>query len=136
MLLGRLRIRGKLALLVVIPLLGMVGLAVPVVPTGSRAASRPARHRRPVALAGRVGTLVQDLQQERLLSVGFLLGRVDRIGWCCRAPTSPTGWPTCALTSATADRRDRAAIDGCPGRLRRRPTCRGILGPAAATPGR
>lgn len=29
-------------------------------------------------LASRVGSLVQDLQQERILSVGFLLGRVER----------------------------------------------------------
>ncbi|MBG6100989.1 signal transduction histidine kinase [Micromonospora vinacea] len=78
MLLGRLRIRGKLALLVVIPLLSMVGLAVPVMLDRVAAAQRAADTAERVRLASRVGSLVQDLQQERILSVGFLLGRVDR----------------------------------------------------------
>ena len=78
MLLGRLRIRGKLALLVVIPLLSMVGLAVPVVLDRVAAAQRAGDTAERVRLASRVGSLVQDLQQERILSVGFLLGRVDR----------------------------------------------------------
>ncbi|MFF0368159.1 MULTISPECIES: sensor histidine kinase [unclassified Micromonospora] len=78
MLLGRLRIRGKLALLVVIPLLSMVGLAVPVVLDRVAAAQRSSDIAERVRLASRVGSLVQDLQQERILSVGFLLGRVER----------------------------------------------------------
>ncbi|MEH0932021.1 sensor histidine kinase [Micromonospora sp. CPCC 205558] len=78
MLLGRLRIRGKLALLVVIPLLSMVGLAVPVMLDRVAAAQRAADTAERVRLASRVGSLVQDLQQERVLSVGFLLGRVER----------------------------------------------------------
>ncbi|MEU8421613.1 nitrate- and nitrite sensing domain-containing protein [Micromonospora sp. NPDC048835] len=78
MLLGRLRIRGKLALLVVIPLLSMVGLAVPVMLDRAAAAQRADDTAERVRLASRVGSLVQDLQQERILSVGFLLGRVDR----------------------------------------------------------
>ncbi|MBM0235440.1 nitrate- and nitrite sensing domain-containing protein [Micromonospora sp. STR1_7] len=78
MLLGRLRIRGKLALLVVIPLLSMVGLAVPVVLERVAAAQRAGDITDRVRLASRVGSLVQDLQQERILSVGFLLGRVER----------------------------------------------------------
>ncbi|MBQ0906464.1 nitrate- and nitrite sensing domain-containing protein [Micromonospora sp. U21] len=78
MLLGRLRIRGKLALLVVIPLLSMVGLAVPVVLDRVAAAQRASDIAEQVRLASRVGSLVQDLQQERILSVGFLLGRVER----------------------------------------------------------
>ncbi|MEU7586040.1 nitrate- and nitrite sensing domain-containing protein [Micromonospora sp. NPDC049230] len=78
MLLGRLRIRGKLALLVVIPLLSMVGLAVPVVLDRVAAAQRASDTAERVRLASRVGSLVQDLQQERILSVGFLLGRVER----------------------------------------------------------
>ena len=78
MLLGRLRIRGKLALLVVIPLLSMVGLAVPVMLDRVAAAQRAGDTADRVRLASRVGSLVQDLQQERILSVGFLLGRVDR----------------------------------------------------------
>ncbi|MFC4016855.1 nitrate- and nitrite sensing domain-containing protein [Micromonospora sp. GCM10011542] len=78
MLLGRLRIRGKLALLVVIPLLSMAGLAVPVVLDRVAAAQRADDIADRVRLASRVGSLVQDLQQERILSVGYLLGRVER----------------------------------------------------------
>ncbi|MFR9779299.1 nitrate- and nitrite sensing domain-containing protein [Micromonospora sp. MS34] len=78
MLLGRLRIRGKLALLVIIPLLSMAGLAVPVVLDRVAAAQRAADTAHTVRTASRIGSLVQDLQQERLLSVGLLLGRVTR----------------------------------------------------------
>ncbi|MCX4469741.1 nitrate- and nitrite sensing domain-containing protein [Micromonospora sp. NBC_01655] len=78
MLLGRLRIRGKLALLVIIPLLSMVGLAVPVVLDRIATAQRAAATAENVRVASRVGTLVQGIQQERLLSVGLLLGRVTR----------------------------------------------------------
>ncbi|MGW5556400.1 nitrate- and nitrite sensing domain-containing protein [Micromonospora sp. NPDC003944] len=78
MLLGRLRIRGKLALLVVIPLLSMVGLAVPVMLDRTAAAQRAGDTAERVRLASRVGSLVQDLQQERILSIGFLLGRIER----------------------------------------------------------
>ena len=78
MLLGRLRIRGKLALLVIIPLLSMIGLAVPAVLDRVAAAQRAGDIAATVRVASRVGSLVQDLQQERLLSVGLLLGRVTR----------------------------------------------------------
>jgi signal transduction histidine kinase len=78
MLLARLRIRGKLALLVVIPLLSMVGLAVPVMLDRVAAAQRAGDTAERVRLASRVGSLVQDLQQERILSIGFLLGRIER----------------------------------------------------------
>ncbi|WFE37110.1 nitrate- and nitrite sensing domain-containing protein [Micromonospora sp. WMMD998] len=78
MLLTRLRIRGKLALLVIIPLLSMVGLAVPVVVDRVAAAQRAADTAETVRVASRIGSLVQDLQQERLLSIGLLLGRVTR----------------------------------------------------------
>ncbi|MFI2710221.1 nitrate- and nitrite sensing domain-containing protein [Micromonospora sp. NPDC018662] len=78
MLLARLRIRGKLALLVIIPLLSMVGLAVPVVVDRVAAAERAADTAETVRVASRIGSLVQDLQQERLLSIGLLLGRVTR----------------------------------------------------------
>ena len=78
MLLGRLRIRGKLALLVIIPLLSMIGLAVPVVLDRVAAAQRAGGIAATVRVASRIGSLVQDLQQERLLSVGLLLGRVTR----------------------------------------------------------
>ncbi|MBQ0891686.1 nitrate- and nitrite sensing domain-containing protein [Micromonospora sp. U56] len=78
MLLGRLRIRGKLVLLVFIPLLSTVGLAVPVVLDRVAAAQRAGETADTVRLASRIGSLVQDLQQERVMSVGLLLGRVQR----------------------------------------------------------
>ncbi|WP_433388120.1 nitrate- and nitrite sensing domain-containing protein [Micromonospora sp. KLBMP9576] len=78
MLLARLRIRGKLALLVVIPLLSMVALAVPAVLDRVDAAQRAHDIADRVRVASRIGSLVQDLQQERVLSVGLLLGRVTR----------------------------------------------------------
>ncbi|MGI5213073.1 nitrate- and nitrite sensing domain-containing protein [Plantactinospora sp. CA-290183] len=78
MLLGRLRIRGKLALLVVIPLLSTIGLAVPVLADRIELARRAADTEQTVRTANRVGTIVQDLQRERLLSIGYLLGVVDR----------------------------------------------------------
>ncbi|RKR88867.1 signal transduction histidine kinase [Micromonospora pisi] len=78
MLLGRLRIRAKLALLVITPLLSMVGLAVPVVVERVNQASRAAETAETVRVAGRVGSLVQELQQERLLSIGYLMNLTDR----------------------------------------------------------
>lgn len=56
----------------------MVGLAVPAVLDRVDAAQRASDIAERVRLASRVGSLVQDLQQERILSVGFLLGRVER----------------------------------------------------------
>ncbi|MEK8109118.1 nitrate- and nitrite sensing domain-containing protein [Micromonospora sp. M12] len=61
-----------------IPLLSMIGLAVPVMLDRIDAAQRAGDTADRVRLASRVGSLVQDLQQERVLSVGFLLGRVER----------------------------------------------------------
>ncbi len=87
MLLGRLRIRGKLALLVVIPLISMLVLAVPVVVDRVAAAQRAGDIADRVRTASRVGSLVQDLQQERMLSVGLLLGRVDRVELVRRSAT-------------------------------------------------
>ncbi|MEV0393149.1 sensor histidine kinase [Polymorphospora rubra] len=78
MLLGRLRIRGKLALLLFVPLLSLAGLAVPMVVDQVTQANRAADTARSVRLAGQVGTLVQELQRERLLSIGHVLGVVDR----------------------------------------------------------
>ncbi|MEU8299329.1 nitrate- and nitrite sensing domain-containing protein [Micromonospora sp. NPDC048909] len=87
MLLARLRIRGKLALLVVIPLISMVGLAVPVVLDRVAVAQRAGDIADRVRLASRIGTLVQDLQQERILSVGLLLGQVSRAELVRKAAT-------------------------------------------------
>ncbi|MEO3928202.1 nitrate- and nitrite sensing domain-containing protein [Micromonosporaceae bacterium B7E4] len=76
--LGRLRIRGRLALLVILPLLSTIGLAVPVLVDRIESARKAADTADTVRRAGQVGTLVQDLQRERLLSVGYLLNVVDR----------------------------------------------------------
>jgi signal transduction histidine kinase len=71
---GRFRILGKLALLMLVPLLGVVALSVPLVldrVAEARAAQRTADT---VALANTVGTALQELQEERLLSIGFMFG--------------------------------------------------------------
>ena len=116
MLLGRLRIRGKLALLVVIPLLSMVGLAVPVVLDRVAAAQRAGDTADRVRLASRVGSLVQDLQQERILSVGFLLGRVDpeRADPQVRRRGRPGRRPAGRRGGALTDRRSTAPWTACP----------------------
>ncbi|MEV4828800.1 nitrate- and nitrite sensing domain-containing protein [Micromonospora sp. CA-248260] len=78
MLLGRLRIRGKLALLLMVPLLCMVGLTVPVVWDRATVAQRAGDLADRVRIASRVGTILQHLQQERLLAIGLLLKQVER----------------------------------------------------------
>ena len=75
--LGRLRIRGKLVLLVVIPLLAVVGLTVPVVLDRIQLAGRAADTAEAVRIAARIGALVQDIQQERFLAVGLLVRVAD-----------------------------------------------------------
>ena len=77
MLLSRLRIRGKLTLLVMIPLLAMAGLVLPVVRDLVSKASKATDIDAAATVAGQVGPLLQDLQRERLFSVGYLLGVVD-----------------------------------------------------------
>jgi signal transduction histidine kinase len=77
-LLGRLRIRGKLSLLLIAPLLGIIALAVPVVGDRVSTAERADETARTVEIAGQVGSLVQNLQQERMLSIGYTFGVVDR----------------------------------------------------------
>ncbi|WP_230414803.1 sensor histidine kinase [Micromonospora tarapacensis] len=78
MLLGRLRIRGKLTLLVIIPLLCMLGLTLPVVWERVGVAQRAGEIDSTVQVASRVGTLLQHLQRERMLAIGLLLGQVQR----------------------------------------------------------
>ncbi|WP_326555262.1 ATP-binding protein [Micromonospora sp. NBC_01813] len=78
MLLDKLRIRGKLALLVMIPLIAVAALTVPIVVDRTALAGRAADTVRAVQIGGRIGSLAQDLQQERLLAIGYLLGAVDR----------------------------------------------------------
>jgi signal transduction histidine kinase len=74
---GRLRIQGKLALLVLIPLLGVVALSVPIIANRIQAARDAQRTADTVELATQVGSAVQELQEERLLSTGYLLGLVQ-----------------------------------------------------------
>ncbi|MEV2238994.1 nitrate- and nitrite sensing domain-containing protein [Micromonospora sp. NPDC049891] len=78
MLLGRLRIRGKLTLLVTIPLVCMLGLTLPVVWERTGVAQRAGDIDQTVQIASRVGTLLQHLQRERMLAIGLLLGQVER----------------------------------------------------------
>jgi signal transduction histidine kinase len=74
---GRLRILGKLALLVLIPLLGVVALTVPIVVNRIDAAREAQDTADLVDLASRVGSAVQELQEERLLSIGYTLGLIQ-----------------------------------------------------------
>ncbi len=78
MLFGRFRILGKLGLLVLVPLIGVVALSVPIVLNRVDAARDAQRTADAVDLAGRVGSTLQELQQERLLSVGYLFGLVPQ----------------------------------------------------------
>ena len=77
MLLSRLRIRGKLTLLVIIPLLAMVGLVLPVLRNLVTNADKATDIDAAATVAGRIGPLLEDMQRERLLSVGYLLGVVS-----------------------------------------------------------
>ncbi|MFI6078318.1 nitrate- and nitrite sensing domain-containing protein [Actinoplanes sp. NPDC051343] len=77
MLFGKFRILGKLALLVLVPLLGVVALTVPIIVNRASAAQDAQNISNQVQLATRVSTALQQLELERLLSVGFRLGLVD-----------------------------------------------------------
>ena len=77
MLFDKFRITGKLALLVLVPLLGVVALSVPIVVDRVNAARQAQRTADVVELATRVSSAVQELQEERLLSTGYLLGLVQ-----------------------------------------------------------
>ncbi|UQU65169.1 HAMP domain-containing protein [Couchioplanes caeruleus] len=77
MLFGKFRILGKLTLLVLVPLIGVVALAVPIVINRVDVARDAQGTSDAVQLATRVGSAVQELQEERLLSVGYLFGLVQ-----------------------------------------------------------
>ncbi|HEY0533179.1 MAG TPA: ATP-binding protein [Actinoplanes sp.] len=77
MLFGKFRILGKLALLVLVPLLGVVALTIPIIVNRATAAQDAQGTSNQVQLATRVSTALQQLELERLLSVGFGLGLVD-----------------------------------------------------------
>jgi signal transduction histidine kinase len=75
---GKFRILGKLALLILVPLLGVVGLSIPVIYERIDAARTAQATSDTVQLATQVSSALIELQEERLLSVGYLLGLVDR----------------------------------------------------------
>jgi signal transduction histidine kinase len=75
---GKFRILGKLALLILVPLLGVVGLAIPVIYERIEAATNAQDTANTVARATAVSASLIELQEERLLSVGYLLGLVER----------------------------------------------------------
>ncbi|MFI7543136.1 nitrate- and nitrite sensing domain-containing protein [Actinoplanes sp. NPDC049599] len=78
MLFGKFRILGKLTLLVLVPLLGVVALALPIVANRIDVARQAQDTSDAIQLATQVGSAVQELQEERLLSVGFLFGLVQQ----------------------------------------------------------
>ena len=77
MLFGKFRIQGKLALLVLIPLLGVVALTVPIMVNRINAARDAQQMEDLVGLANEVGSTVQELNDERLLSVGYIFRQVS-----------------------------------------------------------
>ncbi|WP_067509310.1 sensor histidine kinase [Actinoplanes sp. TFC3] len=78
MLFGKLRILGKLTLLVLVPLIGVVALAVPIVVNRVGVSVDAGRTSDTVELATKVGSALQELQEERLLSVGYLFGLIQQ----------------------------------------------------------
>jgi len=74
---GKFRILGKLALLVLVPLLGVVALSVPIIVNRISAAQDAQNISNSIQLATRVSSAVQQLELERFLSVGFRLGLVQ-----------------------------------------------------------
>jgi signal transduction histidine kinase len=74
---GKFRILGKLTLLILVPLIGVVALAVPIVVNRIDVARKAESTSDAVQLATRVGSAVQELQEERLLSIGYLFGLVQ-----------------------------------------------------------
>jgi signal transduction histidine kinase len=75
---GKFRIRGKLALLVLVPLLGVIALTVPIVVNRIGAADDARNLADRVTLATKVGSALQELEAERLLSVGYYFGIVQQ----------------------------------------------------------
>jgi len=75
---GKFRILGKLTLLVLVPLIGVVALAIPIVINRIDAARDAQRTSDAVQLATQVGSAVQELQEERLLSVGYFFGLIQQ----------------------------------------------------------
>jgi hypothetical protein len=72
MLLAKLGIRRKLALLLAIPLIAVVLVLVPFTAERVAQAGSASTTARTAEIARRVGSLIQTLQQERLLALGYL----------------------------------------------------------------
>jgi len=75
---GRLRFRGKLGLVVALPLVAMTLLTLPSVFNATDRLQRAEEIGRSMRVASWVTALAFELQQERLLSLGYLLAVVDR----------------------------------------------------------
>jgi signal transduction histidine kinase len=111
--LGRLGVRQRLGVLLAIPLIAVVVVAVPLIADrvdNARAAGATAT----AATAAReVGALIQGLQQERLLALGYLTtATLDRSAFLARAQTSTDDAARLRLDPATA-----AAMQGAAGSL-------------------
>jgi signal transduction histidine kinase len=76
-LLNRLRIRGKLVALVVLPLLVIVGLSTGIAISQAGRASAAGNTTRSVEIASSVDAIVTALQTEELESVGYLIGQAS-----------------------------------------------------------
>lgn len=74
MFLGRLRIRGRLAVLITIPLLAVAGLSIVIAVGQVGRADAAATTVRSVNTASQVGSFIAELQHERLVSIGYLIG--------------------------------------------------------------
>jgi signal transduction histidine kinase len=75
---GKFRILGKLALLILVPLLGVLALSGPIIVQRINVAQDAQDTSDIVQLATSVGSAVQQLQEERLLSVGYYFGLVQQ----------------------------------------------------------
>lgn len=100
--LGRLRVSQRLALLVLIPLAAVVGLALPVVSDRVGQARAAAAVAEDAQTRRQVGALLQELQRERLLSLLYLaVNNSDRL-------------PVVRQTQATNDAIGELRTDGDP----------------------
>jgi Nitrate and nitrite sensing/Histidine kinase-, DNA gyrase B-, and HSP90-like ATPase/HAMP domain len=91
--LGKVRIRGKLALLATIPLLAVAALTVPLVLNQVRVANRAAETARSVRIASAIGSIAQELQQERMQAAGYLVrlaGEADLVEQAARVTDKTT----------------------------------------------
>jgi signal transduction histidine kinase len=76
--LARLRIRQKLNLLLVLPLVAVIITTIPIVIERVNAAGASVATAQAASEAREIGVLIQDLQQERLIALGFLsTGQID-----------------------------------------------------------